>query len=220
MSVLAREYRHDLSFEYMNYFEGAGDTVRQTVAWRGRDGAAHEEVFESHNVNLEAATLPVEEMRFDVILFCEVLEHFTTDPLRAVMELRRVLKDDGILILTTPNVARFENVSALIDGRNMYDPYSGYGQHGRHNREYTRHELHMLMTHAGFACDFDFTSDVHPNIPSAVGVAEVRDILARMPNREHDLGQYLFSRWRKTSGQGSMLLPHWLYRSYPMERMA
>lgn len=220
MSVLAREYRPSVTFDYLNYFEGAGAQVRQCVGWRGRDGQAKEEFFTSYNVNLEVDALPVDGACYELILFCEVLEHFTMDPLRCVLELRRVLKDDGLLVLTTPNVARFENVSALIEGRNLYDPYSGYGPHGRHNREYTRHELHMLMRHAGFVCDFDFTSDVHPNIPSAIDAGTVVDALAHIPHREHDLGQYLFSRWRKAeTAEPSPKLPAWLYRSYPQEML-
>ena len=80
---------------------------------------------------------------FDHILFCEVLEHLTNHPLRAVLQLKKVLKPDGMLVLTTPNAARLENVVAFIEGRNIYDPYSAYGPYGRHNREYTRHELHQ-----------------------------------------------------------------------------
>ena len=220
MSVIMRDFRPHLRFEYVNFFDGAGDSVDQSVRWRSKDGDVREEHFVSLNRNLEVDSLPVEEKRYDVILFCEVLEHFTQDPLRCVSELRRVLKDGGLLVLTTPNVARFENVAALIDGRNLYDPYSGYGPHGRHNREYTRHELHMLMRHAGFACKFDFTSDVHPNIPSSIASEHVVEALQRIQHREHDLGQYLFSCWVKADdGLGNERpLPRWLYRSYPEHR--
>ncbi len=221
MSVLAREYRSSVNFDYLNYFEGAGTQVHQRVGWLGRDGRTKEDVFTSRNVNLELEKLPVDGSRYDQILFCEVLEHFTMNPLHWVLELRRVLKDDGLLVLTTPNVARFENVCALIEGRNLYDPYSGYGPHGWHNREYTRHELHMLMRHAGFVCDFDFTSDVHPNIPLATDARIVVDALAHIPRREHDLGQYLFSRWRKEPGADpAPRFPSWLYRSYPESHFA
>lgn len=45
--------------------------------------------------------LPVENEYFDVILFTEVLEHLT-DPIKVFYELNRVLKEDGILIMTAP----------------------------------------------------------------------------------------------------------------------
>lgn len=219
MSALLREYRPDLAFDYLNYFENAPDPVVQSVKWTSPTGVEREGPFSSFNVNLEAAPLPVEDGRYDVVLFCEVLEHFTMHPLQALNEIWRVMKPDGVLILTTPNVARYENVVALVEGRNLYDPYSGYGPHGRHNREYTRHELHMLMQHAGFECETDFTSDVHGNIASHIDLALVDNAIAATKYREHDLGQYLFSRWRRAA-QTRDRLPAWLYRSYAAERFA
>lgn len=218
MSVLLRELRAGLKFDYLNYFEGAGDSVIQSIKWSSPDGTAREDRVPSYNVNLEAAELPVEASTYDLILFCEVLEHFTMHPLRALNEIWRGLKPDGVLILTTPNVARFENVAALIEGRNLYDPYSGYGPHGRHNREYTRHELHTLMRHAGFECEVDFTSDVHGNIPGHTESGLIDAALGATRGRENDLGQYLFSRWKKT-GRSEVRLPAWLYRSYPSEQL-
>jgi SAM-dependent methyltransferase len=219
MSALAREYRPALEFDYLNYFEGAPNPVVQNVKWESPNGIERGGVFSSFNVNLEASPLPVEDGRYDLVLFCEVLEHFTMDPLHALNEIWRVLKPGGTLILTTPNVARYENVVALIEGRNLYDPYSGYGPHGRHNREYSRHELHMLMRHAGFECETDFTSDVHENIGAHIDLSVVDTALAATTHREHDLGQYLFSRWRR-SGDSNVKFPAWLYRSYPSDRFS
>lgn len=218
MSILAREQRPGIQFDYINYFEGSPDIIRQVVRWPDPTGNSTEHLFQSWNVNLENGTLDAADGAYDFILFCEVLEHFTMDPLHCVLELNRLLSADGFLVLTTPNVARFENVGAILDGRNLYDPYSGYGPHGRHNREYTRHELHLLMGHAGFTCDLDFTSDVHGNIPSGVSATQIHQLLRQIQHREHDLGQYLFSRWRKSSEPARSALPEWLYRSYPAHR--
>lgn len=218
MSILAREQRPGLDFDYINYFEGSSDDIRQVVRWPAANGSETEHPFQSRNVNLEKEPLQVADASYDFILFCEVLEHFTMDPLHCVLELNRLLKPDGYLILTTPNVARFENVAALLDGRNLYDPYSGYGPHGRHNREYTRHELHQLMRHAGFVCDLDFSSDVHPNVPSGVNATTILQALGEIQHREHDLGQYLFTRWKKAGVAANPALPSWLYRSYPAHR--
>lgn len=219
-SALMQEHRPELTFEYLNYFEGRGDRIAERVEWtdqQGKDRTIHADCF---NINVEVDRIPVEDGRYDLILFCEVLEHFTMDPMRALRELSRVLKPEGMMVLTTPNVARMENVIAFLEGRNIYDPYSGYGPHGRHNREYSRHELHMLLRHAGFTCEFDFTSDVHAHaVPGQQSPAAVLDLLRTMPHRENDLGQYLFSRWIKTSEPQSGL-PRWLYRSYPEDTLA
>lgn len=210
MSVLMGIKHPHYCFEYLNYFEGFPDTIRQAVTW---SSGAQE--FVSSNVNIEATPIPAEDERYDLILFCEVLEHLTHHPLGAINELHRVLRPGGTLILTTPNVARFDNVVALLEGRNLYDPYSAYGPHGRHNREYSRHELHQLMQHAGFTPDGDFTADVHPRLPTRVPEADVNRLLGMIPHRNNDLGQYLFSRWKRTH-YSRKDRPQWLYRSYPV----
>ncbi|CAH2771099.1 MAG: hypothetical protein CBARDCOR_1238, partial [uncultured Caballeronia sp.] len=74
-----------------------------------------------------------------------------------------MLKDDGTLVLTTPNVNRLENVARMIVGANIYDPYSDYGPYGRHNREY-KHELYTMLTYLGFPVEEIFTADVNPNL--------------------------------------------------------
>ena len=66
--------------------------------------------------NIEGGAFPFEDDHFDVVLFCEIIEHLTNDPLVALREIKRVLKPDGVLVLTTPNVNRLENVIRMIQG--------------------------------------------------------------------------------------------------------
>src|SRR5262249_27518293 len=83
---------------------------------------------------------------FDVVLFCEVLEHLPYDPGWALFNVVRRLKAGGQLILTTPNPARLENIYKLIGQRETFsDPVSGHGIHGRHNREYSARELREML---------------------------------------------------------------------------
>ncbi|MBN8481202.1 MAG: class I SAM-dependent methyltransferase [Xanthomonadales bacterium] len=218
-TLLVRRFRPGLSLSLVNYF-GAGVTFgQQQVTFPGFDGV--EETFELpfHNVNIEESKLPFADGEFDCMLFCEVLEHLTNDPVAALLELKRVIKPDGLLVLTTPNAARLETVVALLDGRNIYDQYSGYGPYGRHNREYTRHELHALLTHCGFDVEVSYTANVHPDAASSLDPEGINRLLLATRNREHDLGQYQFTRWRNSRPAESRL-PAWLYRSYPKERMA
>ncbi len=167
---------------------------------------------EFYHFNIEDAEFPFPTGSFDAVLFCEVLEHLQADPLKVLRELKRVLKPDGHLILTTPNVARLENVSRLIAGENIYDPYSGYGPYGRHNREYNKHELALLLKYAGFEVEALFSADVHAN--DAANYYAVEQIIPLVEYRSGDLGQYLFSRSRSTAAAGTKR-PSWLYRSYP-----
>jgi SAM-dependent methyltransferase len=219
-TLLLRRFRPALELSLVNFF-GAGHLQgKQKVTFPGFDGSEESVELEYHNVNVEQAILPHADATFDHMLFCEVLEHMTHDPLRALLELKRVLKPGGTMVLTTPNAARLENVVTFLEGRNMYDPFSGYGPYGRHNREYTRHELHLLMTHCGFDAEVSFTGNVHADLPlEAASPHTVNTALSQVKNREHDLGQYLFTRWRNARSANEKF-PPWLYRSYPQERMA
>jgi SAM-dependent methyltransferase len=161
--------------------------------------------------NVEHERFPYADTTFDAVLFCEIIEHLLRDPLAALREMHRVLKPDGVLVVTTPNVARLENVARLIAGANIYDPYSAYGPYGRHNREYTLEELSRLLTHAGFAIDTAFTADVHDN--GAYRYAEPESLLPALAGRFGHLGQYLFVRARRI-GTFDARKPAWLYRSY------
>jgi 2-polyprenyl-3-methyl-5-hydroxy-6-metoxy-1,4-benzoquinol methylase len=168
--------------------------------------------MEFHHFNIEAAQFPFPDGSFDALLFCEVIEHLQADPVSVLREVKRILKPDGRLILTTPNVARLENVCRIVAGENIYDPYSGYGPYGRHNREYNKHELAELVRYCGFEIEACFSADVHHNPASNFFAVERVADLIRF--RSEDLGQYLFMRARN-SGPARVKRPQWLYRSYP-----
>ena len=219
-TLLLREFRPQLNLTLVNYFGPGSSAGQQTVSFPGFSRSPDTVTFGFDHINIEKEALPYADDSFDYVIFCEVLEHMTHDPMRAVLELKRVLKPGATMILTTPNAARLENVSAFVEGRNMYDPFSAYGPYGRHNREYTRHELHLLMTHCGFEAEASFTGNVHPDIPlSQAHAGTLNRLIAQVPNREHDLGQYLFTRW-VNSREAVEGLPRWLYRSYPESKMA
>ena len=211
-SLLLRRFTQ-YELHYTNYFGAAfGKRGAQTMV------APDERVrFDFHNVDVEAEPLPFADDTFDVVLLCEVLEHFIADPLQALCHIKEVLKPGGHLILTTPNVNRLENVGRMIAGHNIYDPYSGYGPHGRHNREYNWDELRRLLGHAGFAIDVMFTSDVHLNQTHLyLDRSAILDLVRR---RRKTLGQYLFVRARN-EGSAHPKKPAWLYRSYPPAELA
>jgi len=206
-SLLLRRFtNYELAF--INYFGPAfGKKATQAVV-----SSTERVEFEFYNVNVEEETIPVPAEHYDVVLLCEVLEHFTNDPLKVLLEIKRVLKPDGFLILTTPNVNRLANVSHMISGENIYDPYSGYGPYGRHNREYNQQELKKLLTYVGFEIDLIFTSDVYDNPVQLYTYASTFSHL--LEQRKHDLGQYIFVRARNTQPAREKK-PNWLYRSYP-----
>jgi len=210
-SVLIKKFTdHDLLCT--NYFGGDLQTAFQQMC---NAKTAETLKFDYINHNIEDSDLPFEE-KFDAILFCEVLEHMTMDPLLALNRIKNALKPDGHLILSTPNVNRLENVARMLAGANIYDPYSGYGPYGRHNREYNRHELVQLLTHAGFDVEVIFSSDVHDN--TANHYFSLLKIVPLVLFRRNDLGQYLFVR-AKNARPAQTRKPSWLYRSYPSDQI-
>jgi SAM-dependent methyltransferase len=218
-TLLLRRFRPRYALETTNYIGEPAGIGRQHVAFDGFDRTPEAFDVVYHSVNIEAWKQPFEDASMDIVVFGEVLEHLTNDPLFALREIARILKIGGALVLTTPNVARLENVVALIQGRNMYDPFSGYGPYGRHNREYTRDELHRLLAHCGFEAEVSYTANVHADHP--VGDFDwpaLQAAIGRIAHRERDLGQYLFTRWRKVAEPKSQR-PAWLYRSYPAQEM-
>ena len=214
-TVLLWEYR-DLELELANYF-GLEDTEvgMQVVEYVGAEGVKKERTVEFRHFNIELDRFPYEDGSFRLVLFCEILEHLVEDPVAVLTEINRVTEMGGHLVLTTPNVARAENVARLINGDNLYDPYSGFGPYGRHNREYTLDELRQLLAFSGFTVECGHSADGHPWSPD---VRRLEVIRPELKARAGDLGHYLFVRAVKT-GSPCDGRPDFLYRSLSDEEL-
>jgi SAM-dependent methyltransferase len=207
-------YFTDLQLTLANYFgpQFGARAAEEIKITNPRTGIQETEVMEFHHFNIEEAEFPFAGRSFDVVLFCEVIEHLQGDPVKVLVEIKRILKSGGHLIVTTPNVSRLENVCRMLAGSNIYDPYSGYGPYGRHNREYNKHEITQLLDYCGFDVQRLFSADVHENL--ADSFFPTKDIFPFIRDRQDDLGQYIFSRACNSRRAGTKR-PSWLYRSYP-----
>jgi SAM-dependent methyltransferase len=138
---------------------------------------------------------------FDVVLFCEVLEHLPYDPAWALHNIARRLRRGGQMIVTTPNPARMENLVRMVELRETFsDPISGYGIHGRHNREYSARELKEMLEGTGLRVLQATTIDV-------VAEPESRDAETRGYGAYHMVRATL-------EGEPRLVRPPWLYRSF------
>lgn len=89
--------------------------------------------------------LPYKKCMFDVVIMCEVIEHiFDTDFL--LNEVYRVMKKNGLLFITTPNVASFTSRVKLIFGGypNGLEYCLDENSNG-HIRAYTPHVLRRQL---------------------------------------------------------------------------
>lgn len=216
-TILLRQFTK-LQLVLANYFGPQhGPKGVQEVLYR--DFRTHEpksEQLEYCHFSVESEPFPLPAGEFDAVLFCEIIEHLQIDPVAVLTEIHRVLKPGGVLVLTTPNVNRLENVARMVAGANIYDPYSGYGTYGRHNREYNKHELNLLLTYCGFDVEIMFTADVHQN--HAAEFCSLDPLVPLLKFREADLGQYIFVRSYAVRPPLTKR-PSWLYRSYPAEQL-
>lgn len=206
----------DLDPALANYFSGSAPEISQQLRYVGIDGAERRLELSSRQFNIESDRFPYPDGAFDVVLCCEILEHLLMNPVDMIAEIRRVLSDDGVLVITTPNVARLVNCLRLTSGENIYDPYSGFGPYGRHNREFTLEEVEFLLDFMGFDTEERFVAEGHPC--DFRGHPLYDEIAPLVADRQDTLGGYLFVRARKSRPPRDGL-PTSLFRSWPHERL-
>ncbi len=108
---------------------------------------AQERGLEARCIDLNSETLPFADEAFDLVFAGEVIEHLVdTDGFLA--EVARCTKPGGHVIITTPNLASFENRLRLVLG--MYPKWLNYNLQGSgHIRLYTPRILKKQMAEHG-----------------------------------------------------------------------
>jgi SAM-dependent methyltransferase len=110
--------------------------------------------------NLEMERLPFEDGFFDAVVFNELFEHLRIDLIHTMSEVLRVLKTDGTLLLSSPNLRSlggmknflFHNQSYSCSG-DLYWEYTKLTKFGHmgHVREYTTAEVIEFLHDVGFS---------------------------------------------------------------------
>lgn len=142
-----------------NWWKGETRSQLQTVT-NAKTGESLS--FDMLNVDVERDRFPFPDEHFDVALCCELIEHLTADPMHMLIELNRVLKWGGLLIVTTPNIASAFSIGKALAGNSpyVYGEYNPKSPGDRHSREYTPNDIKLALNAAGFKTIKLFTKDL------------------------------------------------------------
>ncbi len=125
--------------------------------------------FKFYSIDVSNDRLPFPNNYFDIVLAFEVIEHLLI-PENMLQEVHRVLKANGIFVLSTPNLRWWANIILLILGYQPFIPdtgfYRNYGTFSMttpsgHVRGYVVRGLKELLETHGFKVINIFGS-IHP----------------------------------------------------------
>jgi len=163
----------------------------------------------------EKDRFPYNDEYFSTVVCGELIEHLFEDPMHLMVEVNRILKPAGHLVLTTPNIAALRGIAAILQGYHpgffhaYIRPAEGSGEvDARHNREYTAREIHKLLENSGFAVTLletgEFRDLPHPEF------GWVMHLLNRYRLETDYRGDGIYAVGRKT-GPVRDRYPEWLY---------
>jgi glycosyltransferase involved in cell wall biosynthesis/SAM-dependent methyltransferase len=192
------------------YYGRLGDTDRRVVTSEtGETFECRIDLFDA-----EKDRFPYDNDYFSTVLCCELLEHLVADPMHMMNEINRVLKMDGSLVLTTPNIASLRAVAGILQGFHpmLFPAYIRPSQGGavdaRHNREYTAREIRALLENSGFEVTLLDTGPFRDEPKPELGWVE--HLLDRyMLSKEHR-GDGIYAVGRKIAPPKDRY-PSWLY---------
>jgi 2-polyprenyl-3-methyl-5-hydroxy-6-metoxy-1,4-benzoquinol methylase len=108
--------------------------------------------------DVETMELPFPDESFDVVICGDLIEHLH-DPQRFLSRVRPLLRPDGRLLLTTPNVANWAMRLGLLAGRWRYTDRGILDR--THAFLFTRKTLEETLDRAGYRIlEFDVTAPV------------------------------------------------------------
>lgn len=118
-----------------------------------------QEELDIRECDIEREELPFDDRRFPIVIFTEVFEHLRINPLQTLRNIERVIKKDGVFIISTPNLYYIMNIVSFLLGRGIKTMCDGYEEFARldkkgypgHIRVYTLSEMKKFLTNTGFS---------------------------------------------------------------------
>jgi SAM-dependent methyltransferase len=140
------------------YYGQPGTVDHKTVHFPDRDFQCEIDHFDAERDNW-----PYPDGHFDLVVAGEIIEHMTYNPMHLLLESRRVLREGGHILVTTPNIASLASVYKALEGKHNPQIYPHYKIPDSepeigHMREYTAYELGQVVKAAGFEIERLFTT--------------------------------------------------------------
>ena len=97
--------------------------------------------------------LKLPDQSFRSVIFCDIIEHLIVDPVWTLLEINRVLKPGGHIVVSTPNAGSTDRMLRAFLGvhpgtETFIKPTAIYQ---RHNREWTVSEIEQILQLCGFS---------------------------------------------------------------------
>ena len=149
---------HDISCA--DWSEGATNGVEQRVVKQLVGSETH--TFETRTFNAERDKFPYSDNTFQIVLSCEMLEHLSRDPMHMFWECNRILEQDGLLLLSTPNIVSARSLEAQLTS---YPPYLWLQYNlkdaaQQHYHEHAPETIQTFLAASGFSIVELETADV------------------------------------------------------------
>ncbi|MEO1102237.1 MAG: methyltransferase domain-containing protein [Pseudomonadota bacterium] len=183
-------------------------------SYRLVDGTGTEHHYTNVSANLERTRFALFEDRAaaaDLVLACEIIEHLTRAPHTMMLNINSWLKLGGLVVLTTPNGAQFNNPLRIKPKMPAYR----FSNYARHNFVFTMDLLTDLME----TCGFKVESANYWSPYARSGGAKLYKRMAELPGRyfKDKFGQSLVVVARKAEDRDTASRrpkayapsPHW-----------
>jgi len=170
-----------------DFAQSGGQNINEVVEEfiSRRDNISYELVVK--NFNMEKDPWPYNDETLDLVVASEVIEHLTQDPMHVISEANRVLKNNGTLFITTPNLLSLWKLNRMFEGlQPIGDPFYRLDSvYNRHNRELTPAEIRVLYESGGFDVDYIQTLNVKKkNIANPLRFLFIRLLAGRINDRK------------------------------------
>jgi SAM-dependent methyltransferase len=170
--------------------------------------------------------LKLPDRSFGSVIFCDILEHLIVDPMWTLLEINRVLKPGGHIVISTPNAGSTDRILRTFlgvqPGTETYIKPTAIYQ--RHNREWTVPEIEQILQLCGFSnLHYSTNSELLSEFENHLLDVADRGGILRRPHFDFGpeitfVGEKVAHKTVEDDAPLNERWPAWLYSSIPAYR--